>query len=159
VSHSEQLDILSGVLDGYSGQFFLTPFFELSHKFIGQFTVTFLMLYQALQVIWLDILSGVSWSINSIFCPACQGAIHRQFVGRLWVNFLYIFGRFTSVIQDICGTYCSEYSQYVWGISSLLSGYFVASFAVNFLEFRRVPFGQLTRQFCRALHSERSRNV
>jgi len=71
VPHGEQLDILSGVLDGYSGLFFRTSRSELSCKFVGHFRVTFLMLYHALQGILLDITSGVSRSLNSILCPAC----------------------------------------------------------------------------------------
>ena len=88
--------------------FFRTPRIELHCKFVGHFTVTFLMLYHALQVMWLDILSGASRSLNSIFCRACRGVIHRQFVWRLWVNFLYIFGCLTSIIQVNCRAYCSE---------------------------------------------------
>ena len=66
-----QMDIL---------EFSRTPRFELSRKFVGNFTVTFLKLYHAIQVIWLDILSGISRSINSIFCLGCQDIIHRKFV-------------------------------------------------------------------------------
>lgn len=78
--HGEQLDIFSAVLDGYSGFFSRTPRFELSRKSVENFTVTLLMLHHALQVIWLDILSDVSRSVNSIVCRTCQGVIHRQFV-------------------------------------------------------------------------------
>jgi hypothetical protein len=135
-----------GVLDGYSG-YFSDALFELSLKFVGHFTAIFLMLYNALQIIWLGILSGVSRSVSSIFCRACQGAIHRQFVWRLRVIFFIYFCHFTSIIQVICRAYCSEYSQYVWGLSGPLSGFFGGSFAVNCLEFRRVSFGQVTRHF------------
>lgn len=115
-------NILSDVLDGYSG-FFRMPRVKLFRRFVGNFTMIFLILYHAPQVLKLDILSVVSRSINSIFCWSCQSALHRQSEQSGW----------------ILSTFLS--------VSHYFSRYFVGRISVNFLEFRRLSYVQITQCF------------